>query len=108
MRPFAVDFDSLVPELFRPLNHLFYRERISAVPNASIGDAVESNLDVGGRHGGAAQFRRGCRGCGQCRASHEVSSADSFLFAQLSEPPDPSLSIRPIVPPKTSPSICNH
>ena len=61
MRTFAVDLHALVSELVRAFDHLFDSQRISAIPDAAVGDAVQADFHFGGRHRRASQVRRGQR-----------------------------------------------
>src|SRR5262249_24283025 len=48
VRAFAVDLDAIVSVLRRPGDHLWQGERFAAIPEAQVGNAVESDLHRNG------------------------------------------------------------
>src|SRR5580704_16526058 len=80
VRTLAVDFHALVSELVRAFDDLFDSERISAIPDASIGDAVQADFHVGGGHRCASQVGRGKRTRCQRRGLDEPAPADRVLI----------------------------
>jgi hypothetical protein len=47
MRPLAVDLDALITVLAGPFDHLLERQRIAAIPNTQVGDAIQSHFQTG-------------------------------------------------------------
>src|ERR1019366_6131746 len=56
---FAVNLDALVAELTGTADDLLDSKGIAAVPDATVGDAVEADFDVCARRGGRRQGARG-------------------------------------------------
>src|SRR5205814_1395977 len=78
MRPLSVDFHALIPEFVGSFDHLLDCQRIPAIPNASVCDAVQAKLHIGSGHGGTSQLSCPKATGSKRRAFDKATSAESM------------------------------